>query len=117
IDHLATHERRPGGSPRRHRHVERDVHVLTFHTSSRAAMFTMIVTTNSNNPTSISAATYKSVVASVNSLASTLAMVYDGARIEAEISGRLPITMVTAMVSPSARPSPSTTAPKIPERA
>ena len=53
----------------------------------------------------------------MNSLAITLASVYDGAKSEAEISGRLPITIVTAIVSPSARPSPSTHAPKMPTRA
>jgi len=34
---------------------------------------------------------------------------------DAEISGRLPITIATAMVSPSARPSPRITAPITPE--
>src|SRR5579863_433707 len=57
------------------------------------------------------------VVASVNSLAITLAKVYDGAKSDDDISGRLPITMVTAIVSPSARPSASTHAPKMPTRA
>ena len=32
-------------------------------------------------------------------------------------SGRFPITIVTAIVSPSARPSPRITAPKMPDRA
>ena len=41
-------------------------------------------------------------------------MVYCGANSEVEILGVLPITMVTAIVSPSARPNPSMTAPTIP---
>ncbi len=55
--------------------------------------------------------------ASANSLAMAAAMVYPGANSEAAISWRLPITMVTAMVSPRARPRPSTTAPMMPDRA
>src|SRR6185295_10195143 len=64
-----------------------------------------------------SADRYRSLDASVYSLATTLAIVADGAKSEAEISARLPITIVTAIVSPSARPSPRTIAPTIPERA
>jgi hypothetical protein len=45
------------------------------------------------------------------------AIVYPGARSDAEISGLFPISMVTAIVSPSARPSPSMMPPMIPERA
>src|SRR5256885_4966256 len=44
----------------------------------------------------------------------TLASVYAGEKRELEISGRLPMTIVTAIVSPSARPRASTAAPKIP---
>ena len=58
-----------------------------------------------------------SPVASLNSLANTLAMVYPGANSDLAISGRFPITMVTAMVSPSARPSPRMIPPRIPARA
>jgi len=43
-------------------------------------------------------------------------MVYPGASSDAMISGRLPITIVTAMVSPRARPSARKTDPAIPER-
>ena len=55
--------------------------------------------------------------ASVNSLAITAAIEYCGAKSDAEICALLPMTMVTAMVSPSARPNPSITAPTIPVRA
>ena len=41
------------------------------------------------------------------------AIVCAGAKSESEICGRLPITMVTAIVSPKARPKPSTVAPKV----
>jgi hypothetical protein len=50
-------------------------------------------------------------------LASTAAIVYCGANSDAEIRGLLPITIVTAIVSPSARPKPSMTAPTMPVRA
>ena len=43
-------------------------------------------------------------------------IVVPGARIEPEILWALPITKVTAMVSPSARPSPSMMPPITPER-
>src|ERR1700687_5664313 len=56
-------------------------------------------------------------VASLNSLAITLANVYPGEKMEDGISGRLPMTIVTATVSPSARPSARIVAPKIPARA
>src|SRR6266849_1307055 len=55
-----------------------------------------------------------SAVASVNSFAITEARVYEGLNNEARISGRLPITIVTAIVSPIARPRPRITAPAIP---
>ncbi len=58
-----------------------------------------------------------SLVASVNSLAITAAMVYPGAKSDAAISCRFPITIVTAIVSPNARPNPRITAPTIPDRA
>src|SRR4029077_4234233 len=75
------------------------------------------VITNSTNPTSIRAAMWRSVSASVNSLSRTAAIVYCGAKSEAEILGLLPMTIVTAIVSPSARPKPSITAPTMPVRA
>src|SRR5919206_1085294 len=42
------------------------------------------------------------------------AIVYDGSNSDRLICGRLPITIVTAIVSPSARPKPRITAPAIP---
>src|SRR4051812_16987577 len=51
--------------------------------------------------------------ASLNSLAMREAIVEPGSKIEAERRLALPTTKVTAMVSPSARPSPSITAPMI----
>ena len=57
------------------------------------------------------------VGASANSLARTAAIVYCGAKSDSEICGLLPITIVTAMVSPSARPKPSMIAPTMPVRA
>ena len=47
----------------------------------------------------------------------TAAMVYCGANSDVEALGLFPITIVTAMVSPSARPKPSITAPMMPVRA
>jgi hypothetical protein len=44
-------------------------------------------------------------------------MVYCGAYSEVVICALLPITIVTAMVSPRARPNPSITAPMMPVRA
>ena len=44
-------------------------------------------------------------------------MVYCGANSDSEIRGLFPITIVTAIVSPSARPKPSMMAPTIPVRA
>src|SRR6266403_927687 len=90
---------------------------VTLHTMSRASALTTIVTKNSAKPISIKAERYRSPVASVNSLASTLAMVYPGANSDLAISGRLPITIVTAIVSPSARPKPKMIAPTMPARA
>src|SRR5262245_43911166 len=88
----------------------------TLHTRRRAIALTTIVTSRRSKPISTSAETYRSDVASVNSLAMTLAMVYPGANSDAATSGRLPITIVTAMVSPRARPSPSRMAPMRPDR-
>ncbi len=48
---------------------------VTAHTSSRAQAFTTMVTRKSASPISISALRYMSSVASLNSFASTLAMV------------------------------------------
>src|SRR5579862_1155167 len=57
-----------------------------------------------------------SVTASVNSLASAAEIVVPGASSEVEIRWALPITNVTAMVSPSARPRPSMMPPTTPIR-
>ena len=80
-------------------------------------MFMQIVITNNKKAISTSALTYMELVASVNSFASTLAIVYPGSKTEKEIVGRLPMTIVTAIVSPIALPNPSKVAPKIPGRA
>jgi hypothetical protein len=56
------------------------------------------------------------VSASVNSLAIAAAIELLGIRSEAERSCALPSTNVTAIVSPSARPSPRKIAPMIAER-
>ena len=85
--------------------------------SSRDSELTISVMTKSTRPISTSAFRYSSVSASVNSLAITAAIVYCGANSDAEILGLLPITIVTAIVSPSARPKPSMTAPTMPVRA
>jgi hypothetical protein len=56
--------------------------------------------------------------ASANSLAITLAMLnMPGLKSDADISERLPITIVTAIVSPTARPSPRSVAPSMPDLA
>ena len=47
----------------------------------------------------------------------TAAIVYCGAKSDNDTRGLFPITIVTAMVSPSARPKPSMTAPTMPVRA
>ena len=56
-------------------------------------------------------------LASANSLAMTADIVYCGANSDALIFGLFPMTIVTAIVSPSARPNPSITAPTMPVRA
>ena len=55
--------------------------------------------------------------ASANSLAMTLAIVSAGLKERRRYLRRLPMTIVTAIVSPSARPRPRMIAPKMPERA
>src|ERR1041385_6882329 len=82
----------------------------------RAIAFTTTVSTNRISPTSNSADRYRFVVASENSFAIAAAIVYAGWNNETPISWRLPITIVTAIVSPSARPSPRITAPMSPVR-
>src|SRR5205807_892483 len=88
----------------------------TRHTSRRAIALMMTVITNSRKPTSKRAERYMVVVASLNSLAMAAAIVKPGCSTETLMSCRLPISMVTAMVSPSARPRPSMIAPMMPAR-
>src|SRR5258708_15567638 len=78
--------------------------------SSREIMFTPTVMMKRSRPISIRACRYSSSAASVNSLAMTAAIVYCGLNIEAATCGEMPSTIVTAIVSPSARPKPSMTA-------
>ena len=85
--------------------------------SRRDRPLMMSVMANKTRPISMSAFRYSSSAASVNSLAMTAAIVYCGAKSEADTCGLLPMTMVTAMVSPRARPKPSITAPTMPVRA
>ena len=85
--------------------------------SSRDSELMMSVMMNSTRPISTSAERYRSSAASANSLAITAAIVYWGAKRDTDTLGLLPMTMVTAMVSPRARPKPSMTAPTIPVRA
>ena len=55
------------------------------------------------------------VLASAYSFAMTEAIVAAGEKSEVEMMGELPMSIVTAMVSPSALPNPKTTAEEIPE--
>ena len=82
----------------------------------RDTPLTSSVMMNSSSPISISACRYRSSAASLNSFAITAAIVYCGAKTESDSLGVLPITIVTAMVSPSARPKPSMMAPMMPTR-
>ena len=76
----------------------------------RATTRTVKVTRNRMQPSAISALSCRPT-ASLNSLAMREAMVEPGSKIESDRRLALPITKVTAMVSPSARPSPSMIAP------
>src|SRR5205085_3749313 len=82
--------------------------------SIRASASTAKVMMKSTRPSEISAAMCSSPVASVNSLAMVEAIVEPGENSEVGKPWALPITKVTAIVSPSARPSPSITAPIAP---
>ncbi|MNT97732.1 hypothetical protein D3C72_2401180 [compost metagenome] len=73
----------------------------------------MKVMTNSRKPSANSAEMWKSA-ASPNSLASVDAIEVPGENSEVGMRLALPITKVTAMVSPSARPNPSMTPPITP---
>ena len=75
---------------------------------------TMNVITKRISPNARREAMYMVSEASVNSLASEAEMVVPGAKIDAWMRCALPMTNVTAMVSPSARPSPSIIAPIMP---
>lgn len=81
------------------------------------AIFTMVVMRKSSSPISIKEDRYKASTASVNSLAITLAMVLEGLKMLAGKKWELPITMVTAMVSPRALPRERRMPANIPERA
>src|SRR6185436_177189 len=85
--------------------------------SRREPALTSSVMTKSTRPISTSAFRYRRSAASVNSLAMTAAIVYCGANSDSDTFGLFPITIVTAIVSPSARPKPSMTAPMMPVRA
>src|SRR5262249_40098948 len=77
-------------------------------TNQRAAMLTSSVSTNSTRPAAISAARWRLLLAaSPNSLAITAASVYPWLKIVCPMFGALPMTSVTAIVSPIARPRPS----------
>src|SRR5579859_1140488 len=81
-----------------------------------AAAITVNVIRNNSNPSAMSAEVYMSPTASVNSLAIAEEMVVPGANKDELMRWALPITKVTAMVSPSARPNPSMMPPTIPTR-
>src|SRR6185437_6077494 len=81
-----------------------------------AAAITVKVIKNNSSPRAISEEVYRSPTASVNSLAMAEEIVVPGARMEALMRCALPITKVTAMVSPSALPKPSMTPPTMPTR-
>src|SRR5213078_1776843 len=82
----------------------------------RAAAITEKVMRNSA-PSAISEELYRSPTASVNSLAMEAEMVVPGASSDEPMRCALPMTKVTAMVSPSARPRPSMMPPIMPVRA
>ena len=83
----------------------------------RAAAITAKVMRNSSAPSATSEEVYRSPTASVNSLAIEAEMVVPGASSEELMRCALPMTKVTAMVSPSARPRPSMMPPTMPVRA
>jgi len=85
-------------------------------TSSLARARTAKVMTKRTRPSAIRAERCMSLVASVNSLAMVDAMVDPDANSELGRACELPMMKVTAMVSPSARPSPSIIAPIAPLR-
>src|SRR5438552_727388 len=105
-EHAAAHSARlPTAWPRATRQIR-----------TRAMALTATVSTKRINPTSNKADWYRLVVASLNSLAIAAAIVYAGCRSETPMSCRFPMSIVTAIVSPSARPRPRMTAPIKPAR-
>ena len=82
--------------------------------SMRDSASTMNVSTNSTRPSAISDARCTGSAASLNSLASAEAIELPGANSDALILYALPMTNVTAIVSPSARPRPSMMPPITP---
>src|ERR1051326_2082613 len=96
-DHEQVHRILPPG---RASH-DRTPRLLVARIRRRAMPFRTKVTPNKPRPRSTKALGYKSPVPSVNSLAITAAMEYPGASSDALICGVFPITMVTAIVSPS----------------
>ena len=64
-----------------------------------------VATTNKNKPISIKAEVYIFPVASENSLAITLAIVFPGLKIPVGIERVFPINIVTAIGSPKALPN------------
>src|SRR6202020_796218 len=74
-----------------------------------AAAITVKVMRNSSRPRAMRDEVYRSPTASVNSLAIAEEIVVPGASKEELMRWALPMTKVTAMVSPRARPSPSIT--------
>src|SRR5690606_2027544 len=95
-------------------HVVRPSWRLRRSNSSLASASTMKVIRNSSSPSAISADTYSSPCASANSLASAEEMVLPGMNRDRPSTWALPMTKVTAMVSPRARPSPSMMPPTTP---
>src|SRR5262249_14855105 len=82
-----------------------------------ATASTIVVMKNRINPSSISDDGYSSSTASRNSFAIVAEIDVPGANREGLIRWALPMTKVTAIVSPSARPSASIAPPTTPERA
>src|SRR5699024_9726490 len=91
--------------------------VASRRTSRRARKLTATDTRKRMRPVAMRAERCSSPTASANSLAMMLAIVAAGANNPVGKSVRLPMTMVTAIVSPRARPSERTTPPMIPARA
>src|SRR6266699_4209664 len=114
--HDTAHDATPNGAGAHSARLPTAVPRATRQMSRRARAFTTTVITNSTRPTSNSAARYRFVVASLNSLAIAAAIVYAGCSTDMPMSWRVPITKVTAIVSPRARPRPSMTAPIRPAR-